>query len=279
MKPRRSIFFIIGCARSGTHAMAKILDTCTNAQVFIEQPPKLCVEARDLMKGTLEEPPRVLQAAKGDPIRHVLDQGLIYGDKNPNYLPFIPILEDLWQPRYLFVTREGRDVVRSLMDWHELGRGNIYGMAEDEKGSTILTHEQDWWDYSRIRPNPGDELYDRWQTLNRFEKCSWYWAQFNNMALKAMEDLDPAHWLKADMSAATAGTIEEVFDFLQLEGYQADTVDGMLHRRINSAKDRYGSENLFPSQGEWGIELKTEFDRWAGATMERLGYCQKRPCP
>jgi hypothetical protein len=38
------VFFITGFIRSGTTAFAKILNTYSNAEVFIEQPPKLLIE-------------------------------------------------------------------------------------------------------------------------------------------------------------------------------------------------------------------------------------------
>ena len=85
------IFFVIGCARSGTTALVKMLNMSQNATVFVEQKPNLCIEARNLYRGILRDPKQVIQKAKSEPIQKVLSNGLKYGDKNPNYLPFCSI--------------------------------------------------------------------------------------------------------------------------------------------------------------------------------------------
>ena len=131
------IFFIIGCVRSATTAFAKVLYTADNAKVFVEQPPKLLIESRELARGNLDDPISVLRNAKHDLIQSVLQSGMKYGDKNAAYMPFIPYLNAIWECKILFIIRDGRDVVRSLMDWHTF-RHPIFFMQEDDSNSCLL---------------------------------------------------------------------------------------------------------------------------------------------
>ncbi len=267
-----NIFFIIGCARSGTTAITKILSTANNAELYVEETPKLCLEARDLYKGDLEKAEKVLKEAKEKRIKETTGRGIIYGDKNPNYLPFIPHLELLWQPKFIFIVRDGREVVRSLMDWHEISEGNIFGMSEDEEGSTITSPKEDWWDYSRLRPNPGEPYSGQWKTLSRFEKCSWYWNKFNLLMLDYASKLDKERWRLININKTTAEDFEEIFDFLGLRGFNIDKIDTMLNTSINSATDRGGISKEFPRWDNWSEEQTKIFDKHSGDLMKRLGF-------
>ena len=271
------IFFIIGCARSGTTALVKMLNTAQSATVFVEQKPNLCIEARNLYRGILRDPKQVIGEAKSEPIQKVLSSGLKYGDKNPNYLPFIPYIAELWDCKFLFPVRDGREVVRSLMDWHDFynrkfSHSGVFAMKEDDPNSLIDSPEQDWWDYSRLRPNPGDLYFEEWQQLSRFEKCAWYWANFNKKALELFSELDNQHWLQVDMKSLDAFEMEQIFDFLSLDGFNTNQIEEMINARINSLQERAGLPDKFPRWTDWTQEQRNAFDRIAGDMMESMVY-------
>ena len=267
-----NIFFIIGCARSATTTIARVLGKATNAEVFTEQDPKLCFESRELFEGRLGNPKQVLFNAKNEKISETLAKGLIYGDKNPNYLPFIPYAEELWNPRYLFIVRDGRETVRSMMDWHELSHGNIFGMHEDDPSSGFTAWEQDWWDYSRPRPKRGEKYFDVWQRLSRFEKCAWYWNKFNTLLLSYTETLDPARWKMVNMNKLSIPELEEIFTFLHLRKENKVDLQTLLTSKINSPKDRYGMENKFPHWKNWDAALLQQFNQQASKMMAAFNY-------
>ena len=271
------IFFIIGCARSGTTALVKMLNTSQNATVFVEQQPNLCIEARNLYRGILRDPRQVIGEAKLEPIQKVLSSGLKYGDKNPNYLPFVPYIAELWDCKFLFPVRDGREVVRSLMDWHDFynqkfSHSGVFAMKEDDPNSPTDSPEQDWWDYSRLRPNPGNPYFEEWQRLSRFEKCAWYWANFNKKALELFSQLDNQRWLLVDMKSLDRFKMKDVFDFLGLDGFNANRIGEMINARINSLQERAGLPDKFPSWTDWTQEQRDAFDRIAGEMMESVVY-------
>ena len=271
------IFFIVGCARSGTTALVKMLNTCQNATVFVEQKPNLCIEARNLYRGILSDPKQVIQKAKSEPIQKVLSSGLKYGDKNPNYLPFIPYIAELWDCKFLFPVRDGREVVRSLMDWHDFynqkfSHSGVFAMKEDDPNSPIDSPEQDWWDYSRLRPNPGTPYFEEWQRLSRFEKCAWYWTNFNKKALESFSELDDQRWLQVNMKSLDRFKMKQIFDFLGLDGFNANQIEKLINARINSLQERAGLPDKFPRWTDWTQEQRNAFDRIAGDTIKCVVY-------
>lgn len=272
MNEIKTVFFIVGCPRSGTTAIAKILDYAENSNVFIEQSPKLCIESRHHYERRLENPEVVLKHAKKELINNVVKQGLIYGDKNPNYLPFIPYLEKIWAPKYLFIIRDGRDVVRSLMDWHEFGRGNIFGMNEDNPDSTIVSYEQDWWDYSRLRPRKGEEFYEDWIALSRFEKISWYWNRFNELILESVRTIPKQRYKVVHIEKLDKFQLKEIYTFLDLDFDNYDKPQKMLNERINSVEQRYGAKKLFPDWQNWTDDEYNIFQKYAKNMMEYYKY-------
>lgn len=266
------IFFITGHGRSGTTAIARILNTATNAEVFVEQPPKLTIESRQLYDGILKDPEKILFESKNQCIQEVLNKGLKYGDKNLTYVTFIPYLLKLWNCKIIFLIRDGRDVVRSSIDFHNLHSKNIYTMAEDEEGSPKTLPDHDPWDYSRLRPLPNDPVYSRWKQLPRFQKVAWKWSKINEIALNYLADVSQEKWMLVDMSSVTVDTIKELFDFLGLTGFDRELIDRMLNKKINSLFEKIKKQSEFPHWNQWDTRTIEEFNEFARDMMKKLGY-------
>lgn len=265
-------FFIIGAGRSATTAFAKILATAPNGETYVEQAPKLQIESRHLLKGILKDPAGTFFALKNPAIQEANQRGKIYGDKSPTYLPFIPNILTNWKSRIIFLTRDGRDVVRSSMNWVEYYKSNGFAMAEDDASSSRSRPEEDLWDYSRLRPNPGEPYFDQWRELSRFEKFCWLWANFNALGLSLLEQEDRDRWMIIDVSTANAATFENVFSFLGLGGFDRRRVTTMLDSRINSAVEKTGQGVRYPEWRRWSPEHREIFSRHAAVVMKRLGY-------
>jgi len=265
------IFFIIGCVRSATTAYAQILGTARNAEVFIEQEPKLLVESRELLKGNLQDPISTLRQAKDVRIQAVLDKGLKFGDKNTSYMPFIPYLTTIWDSKIVFLIRDGRDVVRSLMDWHRF-RHPIFCMHEDDDKSELRKPEQAIWDYSRFRPNPEDPIFNRWKQMDVFEKAAWHWANYNAMALDHLSQLDPSRWIQIDVNRASIKDVKKCFDFLGLNGFNKHNVSEILYTRINRFNDGLKDADRFTHWKYWDLEELQKFEKFAGEVMSKLAY-------
>jgi hypothetical protein len=276
-------FFIVGCARSGTTSIARILGSASNVELLVEPVPNLNVETRLMMEGRLEDPlgalrESVIRRATGGP-----DASRIYGEKSITLAPFLKILNDALECRIVFVHRDGRDVVRSLIDWHTQKFGDIYRECSElpplappalESAAALLIH-LDTSDYSRPRPPMDTPLWREWHRLSRFEMCSYYWSTINELYLDQLEQLPRESWTAIDYTSPTPDELLRVADFCELRGLERDAVGRMLGQRINSLEDRGISARaaaLHPGWKAWDDGLRRKFDRFAAATMRRLGY-------
>ena len=266
------VFFLIGAPRSGTTALARILGLASNAEVFIEQSPKLRFESRALLKSELPNSKDLLFQKKNSYIVKTLRKGKKYGDKNPCYLPFINGLFKNWDSKVLFLIRDGRDVLRSLMNWHHLYKPNIFSMKEDSDFSDLVLPEDDLWDYSRLRPNPGDKIFPFWKSMSRFQKIAWYWSNFNSFAIGLLSEIESSRWLIVNVSDISVERIREIYDFLGLKGFAPEIIKNMLNARINSLYDKVKKEDIYPNWANWPVQQINEFEKLAGEMMIRLGY-------
>jgi len=268
------IYFIFGAFRSGTTAFCHLLQLANGVVAFVEHPPKLCIEARMLYEDRLTDPGEIIWQARGSGIQSVTEKkGLTYIDKNPNYLLFVPYLLRRFDCKFIYLYRDGRDVVRSMMDWHDIQQKDIYTLAEDETGSERIDGTRFPWDYSLLRPRESEKLYLGWRLLSRFQKCSWYWARYNELALGTIGKVNqPKRFMSIDMTNATAKEMEAAYGFIGLRGFDPAKVDELLSARINSVEWRSGKENQFPHWIDWTEELCQLFGKFASPMMHRLGY-------
>jgi hypothetical protein len=278
--PAARIYFVVGAPRSGSTSLCRILDTAVNGRCLLEPDPQLYRESRDLSEGRLEAPHRVLVEALLPRIARVLDEGLVYGEKHVVWGPFIPYLHQMLRCRFVFLKRDGRDVVASLMNWHNDLYGTIYRECREEgqlspqarRFRASLPVEHDVTDYWRPRPAAGEPLHDEWLRLSRLEMLAWSWARLNEVHLESLAAIPQADWLEVDYSGVTAEKLRDVFDFLGLEGFDRARVEAMLESRINTVREHTGREGRFPYWPVWTAEQRSRFDRLAGTMMGRLGY-------
>lgn len=274
------IYFVTSCARSGSTSLARILDTATNGRCLVEPMPNLNAESRDMTEGRIAEPHRIVAEQVVPRVASALDGGMVYGEKNVTLGPFIPHLHDLLRCRFVWIVRDGRDVVRSLLNWHMEAFGNIYRectvdealSARAQASVAQVPLELDTADYARPRPQPGDPWHDRWPSLSRFQMTAWYWSHINRLFSAQLCRLPSDTWMRIDYTRITVDRVAQLFAFLGLEGFDASRVEAMLARRINSLEDRFQTEGRFPHWERWTPEQRRQFEEIAGATMRDLDY-------
>jgi len=273
-------FFILSCARSGSTSLAQILDTAKNTLCATEPTPNLNYETREMMEGRLRNPRHVLESTVVKRVRYNLNKVEIYGEKNVTYGPFIDLLYKLLGCKFVFIKRDGRDVVRSLNDWHERIFGTIYRECIElgnlsplaVTNAAGLPVHLDTSDYSRPRPLPGTPFYNDWENFSRVEMCAYYWSYINDLYLNNLEKIPPEAWVDIDYTSPGADDILRVGEFLGLKGLSRRRIQTMLEKKINSLRDRIGEEKTFPEWQNWDSGLRRRFDRIAANTMQYMGY-------
>lgn len=275
-------FFILTTARSGSTSLARILDEASNGCCVVEPVPNLNVESRLAMDGRLEDPIRVLKEIIVPRVEAGLENQSVYGEKNLTYGPFIKDLHDLLDCRFVYMKRNGSDVVRSMIDWHNQMFGSIYRECADPGdlspralvAAANLPVHLDTSDYARPRPRPDESLYERWVSMSRLEMCTYYWARMHNLFQTQLARIPDENWIELDYTSPQASDIVRVGRFLGLEGLDETLIESMLEARINSLTDRTGEANEFPSFHSWTTEQQATFEAIAGSVMQRLGYAR-----
>jgi len=230
------------------------------------------------MDGKLQNPEQILKKYIQKRINNNKQQ--IYGEKNVTLSPFISKLYDIFDCKFIFVTRDGRDVVSSLMNWHTQKYGNIY---RDCKHPDTLSPEaiknlkknplkNDTCDYSRPRPQKDEDIYSEWENLKRYEMSSYYWSKINETCMAELDKIPKNAWKRINYSTVKPKDIEDLFSFLGLEGYNNNLVSKLLNKKINSLKDRNQPKGKFPYMVDWNSEIRTKFEKIAYNTMVKLNY-------
>ena len=280
--------FIVGCARSGTKLLRKIIDA--HPQIAIPPETQWIPKPFERRQGvtpdglvTPELVSRLLSREKFTRMRIGQDEleGLVageepvsyssfvnaifdlygkgqgkrlVGDKTPSYLRHIPTLHALWpQSKFVHLIRDGRDVCLSILNWKRGGRitGRFATGSEDPVSTTAL-----WW---------------KWNvTLGREDGAPLEPDLYHEVHYEALVS-EPAN------------ECETICDFLNLP-YD----EGMLrfHERLPDPRFYVKQKKWRPivtGLRDWRAEMSAEdlerFEAVAGDLLQELGYERAIPFP
>jgi hypothetical protein len=280
MNPR---FFIVGCTRSGTTLLQRIMDAHPDVAVVNEshwiilpfrqqpRPPtdvaptpevlslvtshrkfrKIKVGPTELRRVLDEEEPRTYH----DLVSRMFDlyaekKGkTIAGDKTPSFVRSLALLHELWPyARFVHLIRDGRDVALSTLNW--------------KKSETIMGRRFRSW-----REDPLTITALRWE-----------WSVRLGRETGRVLGPDFYHEVRyEDLVTDTHETLEEICDFVRVR-----VDDAML--RFHEGKTRSGSAlgskrawlPVTPRVRDWSTQMPLHdlerFEVAAGGLLEELGY-------
>jgi hypothetical protein len=204
----------------------------------------------------------------------------IYGMKFPLQYPLIPNLYEVLECKFVYLKRDGREVVRSMLNWNQQATGTVYrecqepeeyhGRAKQRRdwmNSTIYTYYQDM-----IKPRPrSGKLAKNWLKLSRVEMYAYYWAAVHEEIAMLFREIPPENVFTLDMSSAHRfERAVEMTDWLGLRG--AKTLRD-LRPDTNSLEDtEFGKSNSYKHWSEWDDETTESFNKYAGKMMLLMGY-------
>lgn len=283
-----STTFIVGCARSGTTSLLQALALSEQAVCAIEPMPNLNLESRARFDGVLFDPYEPLVRQVAPRVARALHRARCYVEKQVSLVPFMRELVRLLNCRFVIPVRDGRDVVASLINWHNQMFPLIYQECREpgelsERARQVLARQvgADPYDQSLPRPPRDDPWHEAWSTFSRFEMAAWYWAYVNRYLLERIKELAPSRCLMIDYTRPSPETLRQVYDFVGLSDFNEGAVAELLARRVNSLEDRAGESGRFPRWPEWTPAQCQRFNDLAFDTMRRLGYTESvtRPKP
>ncbi|WP_448106817.1 sulfotransferase domain-containing protein [Pseudomonas azerbaijanoccidentalis] len=281
-------FFITGSGRSGTTSLLRAIGLSSEVVIGLEPEPTLNVESRELFEGRLASPCSALAGAVVPRFADALDQDRVYIEKHLSLIPFVPYLNKLLDCKFIIPVRDGRDVVSSMIGWHNQMFPIIYQECLDrpvlsERAQSILDNQVgvDTFDYSLPRPAEDDPWHDQWASFSRFEMVAWYWSYVNNYLFDELEKLPKDRYLVVNYSNIDVDVIKRVYEFVGLSDFDAGSVAKLLDKKVNSLDDRVGEKSLSPKWKDWDADLLQRFWDIAGNAMVRLGFAdgEYRPVP
>ena len=267
---KKNSVFVVGAARAGTTAMIRMLGLSEKAVCRSEPEPNLNTESRLMWNGLLSNPyaplirdvlPRISKAHQANDV---------YVEKQVSLVPFMSDLHALTDCKFVVMTRDGKDSVESILNWHSNLFPVFYHEAVKAGEETLDPAMADSFDRSLPRPVVGEEYVDRWFLLDRLSMVSYYWNRVNLEVLRQISLLPEESVMRVDVADLNVKTIEEVYRFAGLPDFNGNAVSALLERKVNSLSDRV--ESATTKEHEWTEENDRVFGEYAATAMRRLGY-------
>lgn len=241
---RRHVFFVSGMGRSGTKFLSELLDMDRTAAVFHEpvaEDFEAIVEAqhdREAARTYIEEF-RIERM-----YRLVRDRDVTtYGEVNSALRYHMGELAEAFpDARLVHLVRDGRDVVRSIMN-----RRHYTGGGEG---------------HHSLVPSPATAIGESWESMGRFEKVCWLWAD----AVDRVED-------HTSRRVQLEGLVAD-YDYFrdQIERYLDLEIGRKAWRRHTERPTNVTQSHSFPHWRDWGGTRQERFEEICGDQMRRVGY-------
>ena len=263
--------FIIGAPRSGTSILFSVLRSSDHVAHWpgeahevweADHHPALtgwgsnALDAADASPETVERIGREFFLVSGPNKRLI--------DKTPRNALCVPFVDRIFpDARFVFLIRDGRDNVNSLINAWRTPRYRTYQLPEPH---SIPGVDPRWWKFV---------LYPGWRddTGGSVEKvCARQWVSSNEHALDAFADLPRSRWTKVryeELVERPDAAIARVLSFLELPH------DAGVMSRAAALNRTPINVVTPPERGKWRKENPAEIEAvlpLLAPTMERLGY-------
>lgn len=238
------MILVLSTGRSGTKSFADYLDRSPKLHAVHEADPLLIDEVVEVLRRersveALAEQLRTSRAPSLD--------GLEYAESNHILSYAIPSLQLAFPSiRYLWLIRDGRDVVASLDV-----RGVLHDQPpEDVAGGWLMERFRlDWFD---------DAPQLQWDTLPAFDKACWYWEWTNAVIESALAPLGDDRWLRLRL------------EFVDTERHQLAARFGLPTLAEHRPPIINQSRHKLTRWQSWSPEQIETFTRICGARMDRV---------
>jgi len=255
------IFFIVSCGRSGSTALSEICDAADNCTCFNEPFPESLKTVLWHVENNPHYDPRswIKEKMSNAPLYEIC------GLKDPAIGPLIPYLDDVFDAKFVYLKRDGREVVRSLQNWNQQTSGMVYRECKEpvkysQKAMKFIaeiesTPKMYLTDVVKPRPKAGEPFAKEWPELSRIEMYAWHWMKVNRVIEDNIKGRD---FIKVDIN--NKESVFAMADYLGLK-MSKDTIANMLNSKINSTGKRGLGAGEYPHWSEWTPEQTTAYNR------------------
>lgn len=204
---------------------------------------------------------RRLGEARDDLIHAIDANQLMYVESSHFLSHLVPDLEDLYEPKFVHLFRDGRDFVRSGLEMgFYQGRGRLGEVKRWVRQRTGLKIGNVWEDH---RLSPPRDL------RSPFERTAWLWAEINGEILSHLADIPRGRRASVPLEEFGSSQLRDLLEFLGVDLDRAP-FDSMLE--LAEARPNRTEERELPGPELWSDERRNRFREIAGSMMRRLGY-------
>ena len=187
--------------------------------------------------------------------------GRVYVESSSAYYGLLDALPLAFaQHRAVFIVRDGRDWVRSKMNWGHMYQKQGWQARVSYTWPTALDFPDDPW-------------RERWLEMSRFARICWAWAKLNTFALDSLNQNQNARLYRFESLFAVEGNSQALVELVDFVGGCADvsaTSAGALSSLL--AQPAHQSQGTFPDWSAWDGAQRRQFAELCGPLMDRLGY-------
>lgn len=237
------MILVLSTGRSGTSSLARWLGRSNRLHAVHEAAPLLIDEVVDCVRGT-SDPHALAEILRSG--RQPTVNGREYAESNHILSYVIPAVEEAFPGvRYVWLVRDGRDVVTSLL----ARRHFVDQPAADVRGGWLMDRFRGSWF--------GDLDAAAWDALSPFEKACWFWEKTNAILESELAALPPGRW-----------------SFVRLEdpgATRATLVTALGLHDLASVRVPIANQSRLPGDGwqGWSAPERDTFARLCGARMDR----------
>ena len=249
----KNIFFVLSSGRSGTQTIAKTLSELPDCICLHEPAPELILESSAYRYGEMEYEKinNILRTTR----KPVLN-GKTYGESNQTLSLIVPVLASTFpNAKFIWLIRNGLDVVSSIYSrqWYT---GHS---ANHEHYENCPPLEKAWIDGRIMGDRCGDVPLAKWESMNSFARCCWYWSYINRTIERDIGDCCSIESCRKIKIEKLDRDLPELVDWLGFK--PASDLIADKHNRAHYS--------LYPWQ-KWTWEEKNTFLYWCGPMMDRL---------
>jgi len=245
-------FFVLGSGRSGTQMLSGLLNL--DHSVLVLHEPAFFEDrvTRNTVRYGKLNVREYLIGFRKHLIAHRIrksEQVKTYGEVTGTLRYHAAGIKEVFpDAKMLILTRDGRDVVRSIM------QHDFYTETSVKDGDTS--------------PLFGKQYFNTWEGMSRFEKVCWLWADSYESLLRLIPETKIIYFEKIIEDFDYCNN--QVFSFLDIQISHEQWQKYLSKKSINAI-----NHHKFSHWKDWSQKNRDDFDRICGPVMNRLGYKYK----
>lgn len=242
--------------------LAKVLGLHPEVLALHEPQPLLNKEAFFAWSGSRDsvEISQRVSGKRSPLIAQVVEDNHLFYVESSNFLShLIPELDELFEPNFIHLYRNGRDFVLSGLSrtWYQPVDASTR-IATYLRRNFALDVGNSFIDH-RLKP-PKD-------CGSRLQKCAWLWAEINRVILNELATIPEDRRFELRLEDFGEDVLREVLGFIGV-----DASSNLLREMLTIASERPNATPQSRVRTTWGEVEEQSFDAIAGSVMHQLGY-------